>query len=173
MNLNKAIYDLIENNSSIQFNELLFDYETYEEPPLIHRYIEIEPFKKYLKKEDLNTFLFNLAVTHLNNVKLYAKKCLSKNAYSNFFICITYTDDDCWVDNEGFFIPNFLVTQKENVLNFKSLIKKNEKVDMNKYPIIKRTLLELGLYKEIDVYHKKWFDSSCQDYIQRFYFINK
>ena len=44
---------------------------------------------------------------------------------------------------------------------------------MNKYPIIKRTLLELGLYKEIDVYHKKWFDSSCQDYIQRFYFINK
>ncbi len=113
-----------------------------------------------------------MAVTHLNNVKLYAKKFLSKNAYSNFFICITYTDD-CWVDNEGFFIPNFLVTQKENVLNFKDLIKKNEKLDMNKYPIIKRTLLELGLYKEIDVYHKKWFDSSCQDYIQRFYFINK
>jgi len=81
MNLNKAIYDLMENNSSIQFNELLFDYETYEEPPLIHRYIEIEPFKKYLKKEDLNTFLFNLAVTHLNNVKLYAKKGLYYEMY--------------------------------------------------------------------------------------------
>lgn len=56
MNLNKAIYDLMENNSSIQFNELLFDYETYEEPPLIHRYIEIEPFKKYLKKKILIHF---------------------------------------------------------------------------------------------------------------------
>ena len=47
--LTKKISKIFE-DFSIQFEELLFDYETYEESPLIHRYIEIEPFKKYLKK---------------------------------------------------------------------------------------------------------------------------
>ncbi|OOF55204.1 hypothetical protein BKK56_07130 [Rodentibacter genomosp. 2] len=172
MNLNKEIYCFIENNSSIKFDKLLFDHETYEEPPLIHRYSEVKPFEKYFKKENINTFSFNLAFNYINNVRLYANHYLNKDELSNFFICMTYTDNDSWVDDEGFFIPNFFVTRKENKFNFRNSIRKMKKINMKKYPVIKNTLLDLGLYGTIDVYQEKWFDLSCQDYIQRFYFLN-
>lgn len=65
-------------DSSIQFEELLFDYETFEEPLLINTYPDAKKIAKEINHEDLNTFFFNLALAHLNNTVLYAKHKLKK-----------------------------------------------------------------------------------------------
>ena len=69
-NIYNEINVLIEKNNSISFDSLLYDYETFEEPSLFDRLDDAETFKDYILREDLNTFFFNLALNHLNNLKL-------------------------------------------------------------------------------------------------------
>ena len=53
--LTKKISKIFE-DFSIQFEELLFDYETYEEPLLVNTCSEIQEISKEINFEDLNTF---------------------------------------------------------------------------------------------------------------------
>ena len=39
--------------------------------------------------------------------------------------------------------------------------------------MILKTLTELNLLNTIDVYHHEWYDNYCDEYIRRFYFLNK
>ena len=114
--LTKKISKIFE-DFSIQFEELLFDYETYEEPLLVNTYSEIQEISKEINFEDLNTFFFNLALAHLNNTILYARKNLGEEEFSNFFICITTNEDeneiDSFVKEFGSYMFKFFITRKK------------------------------------------------------------
>lgn len=159
---------------SIQFEELLFDCETFEEPPLINTYPDAEKFCQDIKREDLNTFFFNLALAHLNNTVLYAKSRLGKEAFADFFICLTYNDDenetDGGIQDFGFYIPSFLITRKERLLNLQNRIKKYPVIDLDSYPIIKKTLTDLNLARTMDVRISEW-DDPHGGRLKRFYFL--
>lgn len=172
-NIYNEINVLIEKNNSISFDSLLYDYETFEEPSLFDRLDDAETFKDYILREDLNTFFFNLALNHLNNLKLYAKKYLDNTKINNFFSCLTYTDDDEIANEFGFYIPRFLITRKEDIFLLKQSIKRYKIANLNNYPMILKTLTELNLLNTIDVYHHEWYDNYCDEYIRRFYFLNK
>ena len=119
---------------SIQFEELLFDYETYEEPLLINTCSYIKEISKEINFEDLNTFFFNLALSHLNNTILYARK--------------------------------------NNKFKFSEGIKKYPIVDVNNYPIMKKTLIDLNLIHTINIHLENWTDKSGNE-IKRFFFLYK
>ncbi|QEY26670.1 Imm15 family immunity protein [Neisseria zalophi] len=163
-------------DSSIQFEELLFDYETFEEPPLIHGYPTVKKIlKNNINREDLNTFLFNLALAHLNSVVLYAKNKLTPEEFANFFICLTYTDDEndevySGVSEFGFYMPSFWVTRKEKQFDIKNKIKKKAIINLENYPIIKKTLTDLNLIQIMDVYLESWTDQFGSK-IKRFFFL--
>ncbi|QEY25321.1 Imm15 family immunity protein [Neisseria zalophi] len=163
-------------DSSIQFEELLFDYETFEEPPLINRYTKVKKIAKDIDRKDLNTFLFNLALAHLNNVVLYAKNKLTSEEFANFFICLVYHGDENKVDSGisefGFYMPTFCVTRKEKQLDIKNQIKKEAIINLENYPIIKKTLTDLNLIQIMDV-HLESFTDQFGSEIKRFFFLYK
>ena len=102
---------------SISFEQIIFDYETFEEPSLINFFPDVRKyFEKYICQEDFNTILFNLAFCHLNNIKLYAKKNLSDKSFDDFFICLTVTTPQDLVDEFGFCMPKFFVTRKKALM---------------------------------------------------------
>ena len=119
--LTKKISKIFE-DFSIQFEELIFDYETYEEPLLVNTCSEMQEISKEINFEDLNTFFFNLALAHLNNTILYARKNLGEKEFSNFFICITTNEDeneiDSFVKEFGSYMFRFFITRKNNKFNF-------------------------------------------------------
>lgn len=158
-------------DSSISFEEMIFDYETFEEPPLVNFFPDVRKyFEKYILKEDFNTILFNLAFCHLNNIKLYAKKNLLEKSFDNFFICLTVTTPQELVDEFGFYMPNFFVTRKKTLMNS---LKTTPQINFDKYPDFKGILKNLGLEDSVIILHKKWFDKACNENMQRFFFIFK
>lgn len=173
--LTKKISKIFE-DFSIQFEELLFDYETYEEPLLVNTCSEMQEISKEINFEDLNTFFFNLALAHLNNTILYARKNLGKEEFSNFFICITTDEDeneiDSFVKEFGSYMFRFFITRKNNKFNFSEEIKKYPIVDINNYPVMKKTLIDLNLIQTMDVHLEHWTDKSG-DEIKRFFFLYK
>lgn len=132
--------------------------------------------EKEINREDLNTFFFNLALAHLNSTILYAKSKLTKDEFSNFFICITCNDDeneeDSCVQEFGFYMFRFFITRKNNQFKFSEKIKKYPVLNIDNYPVIKNTLKDLNLLKTINVHSEKWIDQFGNQ-IQRFYFIYK
>lgn len=156
---------------SISFEEMIFDYETFEEPPLINFFLDTRKhFEQYICQEDFNTILFNLAFCHLNNIKLYAKKNLSKKSFDDFFICLTVTTPQDVVDEFGFCMPNFFVTRKKALMNS---LKKVPQINFDNYPYFKEILKNLGVEDSVIVLNEEWFDKACNKNLQRFFFIFK
>lgn len=170
--LEKEIEKIFTKNKSISLDNLLFNYETFEEVPLFNRYTDIIPFYNYIKPEEMNTFLLNLAYEHLLKLNIHAKKTLPSKKFNEFFSCITYTDSDDEALEKGFYVPNFYITQKNSELNLKEYILSKPKFNLENNNMIKQSLSRLGMIDRINIYHTKWFDNICQDYIQRYYFIN-
>lgn len=111
--LEKEIEKIFTKNKSISFDNLLFNYETFEEVPLFNRYTDIIPFYNYIKPDEMNTFLLNLAYEHSLKLNIHAKKTLLSKEFNEFFSCITYTDSDDEALENGFYIPNFYITRKK------------------------------------------------------------
>ena len=104
----KNIFNLIEKNTFINFNNLIYYNGSFEEPELILRLDDINNIN--LPNNELNYLLFNIAIFHMNNVKIMARKLLPESSYNSFFICLTVTDFE-----DEFIIPNFYVSKIENM----------------------------------------------------------
>lgn len=168
--LEKEISKIFKNRS-ISFEEMIFDYETFEEPSLINFFPDVRKhFEKYICQEDFNTILFNLAFSHLNNIKLYAKKNLSDKSFDDFFICLTVTTSQDLVDEFGFCMPNFFVTRKKALMNS---LKTVPQINFDNYPYFKEILKNLGVEDSVIVLNEEWFDKACNENLQRFFFIFK
>lgn len=159
--LNKKISEIF-NNDSIQVEELLFDYETFEEPPLYNFYDDINNIRKIIKDEYLEEFLLNLAISHINTTKIYAKNILSEEEYNKFFICITYDPF------EEIFYPSFMVTRKKYL--FKDILN-YPKLDLTKNLVIKNALENLGILNSVSVFENKWLDKYCHEELTRIYIV--
>ena len=64
------------------------------------------------------------------------------------------------------------ITRKNNKFNFSEEIKKYPIVDINNYPVMKKTLIDLNLIQTMDVRLEHWTDK-YGDEIKRFFFLYK
>ena len=167
--INKVI-KFLNKNKSLSMDELIYDHETFEEIPLVLRLDHIKILQDCVLREDLNTFLFNIALFHLRNAELYARKHLDKQQADDFSIFITYTDSEDFALEIGYYSPHLFVTRKKGLIVFK---KEDEITDFSKFPFIAQTIDSLNIADQMTIYYKKWFDEACQEYSQRFYFVPK
>ena len=96
----------------IDRHDILYDYDTYEQMPIIHRYSEIECLSSYIKKEYITSYIVNIAMMYVNQGILYAKSRLSKQEYGDYVIyfVINYCNED--IENEGFLTSDVCFSRK-------------------------------------------------------------
>ena len=75
-NIQKYIYE----------NDILRDYETYEQMPVIDRYAELKCLENTIKKDYYTSFLASIAIMYINYGLLFAKSLLSKEELDNYVI---------------------------------------------------------------------------------------
>ena len=157
----KNIFNLIEKNTFINFNNLIYYNGSFEEPELILRLDDINNIN--LPNNELNYLLFNIAIFHMNNVKIMARKLLPESSYNSFFICLTVTDFE-----DEFIIPNFYVSKIENMRFLDESFRKSDEIE-----IIKKILSKLNLQFSYDIFEKTWFDKIVNQDMKRIYIVEK
>ena len=157
----KNIFNLIEKNTFINFNNLIYYNSSFEEPELILRLDDIDNIN--LPNSELNYLLFNIAIFHMNNVKIMARKLLPESSYNSFFICLTVTDFE-----DEFIIPNFYVSKIENMRFLDESFRKSDEIEM-----IKKILSKLNLQFSYDILEKIWFDKIVNQDMKRIYIVEK
>ena len=117
-------------------------FPTSEEIPLISRVDHLLPFHNLVKREDLNSFFLNLAVSYLNILNLISPYYLDKNEIKDFYACITYPDiEDLSNPIFGFNVPYIFITQRRFLPSFERL----NKLDMEHHKWLERALDDLNL----------------------------
>jgi hypothetical protein len=161
----------IARRTSLSLQDLIYDWETFEEIPLIGRVHHLSLLNDFVLEEDRQDFLINFAMFYLNGVYMYAHKNLTQKEVDNFFACLTFFSDD--PDVFGYYIPHFLVTRKKCLFSF--LKGKENKFSINGFPELKLSLERIGLLhslcyvamsvdeentddSELYVVPEKWFD---------------
>ena len=157
----KKIFNLIEGNTFINFDNLIYYNGSFEEPELILRLDDLDDIN--LPNDELNSLLFNIAIFHMNNVKLMARKCLTESKYDNFFICLTVTDFE-----EEFIIPSFYVSKMENMRFLDKSSRESDEIEM-----IRKILSKLNLQFSYDILEKSWFDKIVNQDMKRVYIVEK
>ena len=165
-----TVRKFLKKNIALSMDELIYDHETFEEIPLVARLDHVKILQDCVLREDLNTFLFNIALFYLRNAELYARKHLDKQQAGDFSIFITYTDEDDYALEKGYYNPSLFVTRKKGLI---ILNEENKITDFSKFPFIAQTIDSLNIADQMTIYYKKWFDESCQIYLQRFYLFLK
>ena len=157
----KNIFNLIERNTFINFDNLIYYNGSFEEPELILRLDDLDDIN--LPNDELNSLLFNIAIFHMNNVKLMARKCLTESKYDNFFICLTVTDFE-----EEFIIPSFYVSKMEDMRFLDKSSRESDEIEM-----IRKILSKLNLQFSYDILEKSWFDKIVNQDMKRVYIVEK
>ena len=86
-------YNVIERiKKYIDEHDVLYDYETYEQMPIYHRYSELDSLKSTIKTECYMSFLINMAIMYVNQGLLYAKSQLSEDELKNYLIYFGITN---------------------------------------------------------------------------------
>jgi hypothetical protein len=120
---------------------LTYNWETFEEIPLITRVHHLSLLNDFALEEDRQDFLINFAMFYLNGIYTYAHKNLTQKEFDNFFACLTFFSDE--LDVFGCYIPHFFVTRKKHLFPF--LKEKGNKISINDFPELKLSLERIGL----------------------------
>ncbi|MFZ7109492.1 Imm15 family immunity protein [Avibacterium avium] len=132
----------------------LLKYPTeFEEIPIITRTGREKPFLEFFDKKQLNSFLLNFAIFHLNNIKLIAKKHLTPDELNKICFCLTYPNLDLF-DLYGFYIPNICVFKKRY---YKSLMNK-DKLNVIETKWLNDSLFEIGQQSRFKIVYEKFND---------------
>lgn len=94
-------YNVIERiKKYIEENEILHDYETYEQMPVSH-FSEINCLNSFIKKDLYTPFLINMAIMYVSQGLIYAQSQLSKEAIKNYLIYFRIDIDENVDEMEG------------------------------------------------------------------------
>ena len=158
-------YSIIENiQKKISENDILRNYETYEQMSVIDRYAELTCLENVIKKEDYTSFLSNVAIMYVNYGLLYAKSLLTKEQLDNFAIFwgLEYAQEI--IDDIGFIVPQVYYTRKSELL----LEYTNKPIDIEKTKVYKHINDLIGL-NEFSCYLRE----TKEDEYEQIYFIPK
>ena len=108
---------IIENiHNYMSENDILRDYETYEQMSVIDRYVELKCLEDTIKKEYYTSFLASIAILYIHYGLLYAKSQLSNEVFNNFAIFWGLEYSQEVIDDIGFIVPQIYYTKKAKVL---------------------------------------------------------
>ena len=125
---------IIENiHNYMSENDILRDYETYEQMSVIDRYVELKCLEDTIKKEYYTSFLASIAILYINYGLLYAKSQLSNEVFNNFAIFWGLEYSQEVIDDIGFIVPQIYYTKKAKVL----LEYTNNPIDIKKTKVYK------------------------------------
>lgn len=98
----------------LEKHDVLYDYETYEETPIIDRYYEKDYIKTIIKRDYLTGYLVNMAIMYVNTGLLYAKSKLSEEAFNDYimYFALDIDDDIDEIKEDGFIIPEVYFSRK-------------------------------------------------------------
>ena len=165
-------YNVIERiKKYIDEHDVLYDYETYEQMPIYHRYKELDCLKSTIKIECYMSFLINMAMMYVNQGLLYAKSQLSEDELKNYLIYFGIWWDEEEIEEMGFSRVDVFFTRKakEHIKLFDNSYCKP--VDCKDTKIYKYVKDIIGI-SEFTCYHSKWKDE-YDDVSEDFYFIPK
>ncbi|OOF58866.1 Imm15 family immunity protein [Rodentibacter genomosp. 2] len=146
----------------------LLKYPTeFEEIPIITRTGREQPFLEFFNKKQLNSFLLNFSIFHLNNIKLFAKKHLTNDELNKIYFCLTYPNLDLF-DLYGFYIPNICISKAK----YKEKFETKPKVNLDHMVWLKNSLEELGCIDSFKIVYSK-FDDGFGGEIIRVFLLNK
>jgi hypothetical protein len=169
-------YNVIERiKKFIDEHEVLRDYETYEQMPMIYRYDELNCLKSTIKKEHLMTFLINMAIMYVNQGLLYAKSQLSEEELKNYLIYWGIWWDDEEIEEMGFSRVDVYFTRKakEQIKLFDTDTCKP--VDYKHTKIYKYVKDVIGI-SDFTCYLSKWtdkFEDGCEENNEFYLFVPK
>lgn len=166
----KLLNDLMKKEISYREENLieLIKYPVeFEEIPIITRTGREKPFLEFFNKKQLNSFLLNFSIFHLNNVKLIAKKYLTNDELNKICFCLTYPNLDLF-DLYGFYIPNICVFKREY---YNSLINK-DKLNIIETKWLSESLFEIGQENRFKIVYER-FDDGFGYEIFRIFLLDK
>ncbi len=153
-NIQKYIYE----------NDILRDYKTYEQMPVIDRYAELKCLENTIKKDYYTSFLASIAIMYINYGLLFAKSLLSKEELDNYVIFWGLEYSQEVIDDIGFIVPQVYYTRKAKLLleyTYTPINIKKTKV----YRYVKNLL-------ELDEFSCYFVDSKGDEY-EQYFFIPK
>ena len=165
-------YNVIERiKKYIDEHDVLYDYETYEQMPIYHRYSELDCLKSTIKIECYMPFLINMAIMYVNQGLLYAKSKLSEDELKNYLIYFGICWDEEEIEEMGFSRVDVFFTRKakEHIKLFDT--GDCEPIDCKDSKIYKYVKDILGI-SEFTCYYSKWKDE-YDDVSEYYYFIPK
>lgn len=166
MNLLKTYKKIIGNEPYNDLNELLFNFENFEELPVISRDSRIKKLKKILKEDNISDFLLGLAFFLLNTLHALARNNQKKIELT----AITFTQFD---DRHGLILaPRIFVypSDASNTLR-QWLIDNQPKEDSNEMNRVKKIFTSCGLVESFVFLESRFFDKACNEELIRIYAI--
>lgn len=99
-------------------DEFVYDYETYEQFPVVDRFFELDSLVDAIPVADRMSVLTSLAISYINMGLIYANSHLQNAEMANYLIfgVIDYDKDD--FEEFGFCIPEVFFTRKANEWHF-------------------------------------------------------
>jgi hypothetical protein len=138
-----AFHSLIRQESIVDLDIFIEDFETYEEIPFVSRIHRLCRLREMFSNEEVQLFLVNCSIFILNNIAQHARKNLEASDSSSFFACLTFFEDE--IEEDGYTIPNFLVTRKLRLFDF--LRERPEISPENLPPLLGNAFLDIGAGK--------------------------
>lgn len=101
----KLIFEHIE-------RDFVYDYETYEQFPIIDGYYELDPLLDKIEKNSRMSVLTSLAITYINMGIIYANEHIPSKDISNYLIFGGFVYDVEDINEVGFCTPEIYFTKK-------------------------------------------------------------
>ena len=102
----------------INYHDILYDYETFEQMPVFCRYEQLDCLDDFIDKENYDTFLVNMAIMYVNQGILHAKHKLSKTDFKNYIICFAIEYDTEILEAMDYLNPQVCFSRKKSeILN--------------------------------------------------------
>lgn len=166
MNLLKIYKKIIEKEPYNDLGELLWEFDSFEEFPMVSRDSRIKKLKKTLRSENISDFLLGLAFFLLNTLHAVARNNQKKIELT----AITFTQFD---DRHGTtLVPRIFVYPSDASDTLRQwLIDNQPKEDSKEMNRVKKIFTSCGLFESFIFFESRFFDNACNEELIRIYAI--
>lgn len=96
----------------IKEHDVLYDYDTFEQMPIIRRYAETDCLEGLVNKDSYTAFLTNLAMMYVNQGILFAKSNLTKDEFDDYIIYFAIEYNEQELKENGFVMVDVFFSRK-------------------------------------------------------------
>ncbi|MFD4835861.1 Imm15 family immunity protein [Achromobacter sp. NPDC058515] len=168
MKLSDVYAKIIKSEPYDDLSVFTFEYESYEEFPIVSRYKKVDYIKGVLTSEGVFEFLISLSCFVLRAAIIFAREKRRK-ASGPILFGISFTGFDDF-DENSFVVPKIFVYPGGGGAEFlRNLIENRCMEESAEMSLIKRNFDKVGAISNFHFYESRFFDDACGEELVNIY----